>query len=86
MLIKECNICDYWYFLNKGLKFQPYVCSRCHDLLMISMNLNDIAILKIRNTDYHCIITGISKIEAIKLLEDIDLAEESGTFLKNGKL
>ena len=50
------------------------------------MNLSDIAILKIRNTDYHCIITGISKIEAIKLLEDIDLAEKSGTFLKNGKL
>ena len=23
---KECDICDYWYFLNKGFKFQPNVC------------------------------------------------------------
>ena len=22
---KECDICRYWYFLNKGFKFQPYV-------------------------------------------------------------
>ena len=22
---KECDICSYWYFLNKGFKFQPYV-------------------------------------------------------------
>ena len=35
---KYCDICHYWYFLNKGFKFQPYVCNRCHDLLM-SMNI-----------------------------------------------
>ena len=39
---KECNVCHYWYFLNKGFKFQPNFCSRCHDLLMMSMNLSDI--------------------------------------------
>ena len=27
-----------------GFKFQPNVCNRCHDLLMMSMNFNDIAI------------------------------------------
>ena len=31
---KECDICYYWYFLNKLFKFQPYVCNRCHDLLI----------------------------------------------------
>ena len=41
---KECDICHYWYFLNKGFKFQPNFCNRCRDLLMISMNLSDIAI------------------------------------------
>ena len=25
---KECGISQYWYFLNKGLKLQPYVCCR----------------------------------------------------------
>ena len=41
---KEFDICHYWYFLNKRFKFQPSVCNRCHDLLMMSMNLSDIAI------------------------------------------
>ena len=34
---------------------------------MMSINLSNIAVLKIKNADYHCIITGISKGEAIKL-------------------
>ena len=41
---KECDICHYWYFLKKGFKFQPNVCNRCHDLLMMSMNFSNIAI------------------------------------------
>ena len=24
---KECDICHYWYFLNKGCKFQIYLCN-----------------------------------------------------------
>ena len=80
MLIKqESDICHYWYFLNKGFKFQPYVCNRCHDLLLMSMNLSNIFILKIKSADYCCIITGISKSEAINLLQNIDLTEKTGT-------
>ena len=24
---KECDICHYWYFLNKGFKFQSDICN-----------------------------------------------------------
>ena len=44
---KEYDVYHYCYFLNKGFKFQPNVCNRCHVLLMMSMNLGDIAILNI---------------------------------------
>ena len=74
---KKCDIFRYWYFLNKGFKFQPNVCNRCHDLLMISMNLSDIAILNIKSADYCCIVGGISKSEAINLMQNIDLTEKS---------
>ena len=49
---KEYDIWHYWYFLNKGFKFQTYVSNKCHDSLMISMNLSDIAILNIESSDY----------------------------------
>ena len=76
---KECDICHYWYFLNKGFKFQPNVCNRCHDLLMMSMNLSDIAILNIKGSDYRCIISLISKSEVVNLLQNADLTKKSGT-------
>ena len=54
---KECVICHYWYFLNYSFKFQTNVCNRCYDLLMMSMNFSDIAILNIKGSDYRCIIS-----------------------------
>ena len=42
---KECDIFHYWYFLNFSFKFSPNVCNRCHDLLIMSMNLSNISIL-----------------------------------------
>ena len=58
---KKQNICHYWYFLNKGFNFQPYVQNRCHDLLMMSMNLSDVCISNIKGADNRCIINEISK-------------------------
>ena len=76
---KDCDICHNWYFLNYSFKFQPNVSITCHDLLMISVNLSDIAILDIKGSDYCCIISLISKNEAISLLQNADLTEESVT-------
>ena len=48
---KECDICHYWYFIDKGLKFQSNVYNGCHDLFVMSVNLGDIAILNIKSAD-----------------------------------
>ena len=42
---------------------------------MMSMNLSNIAILKIQGIDYCCILSEISKNEAINLLRNADLTE-----------
>ena len=72
------TICDICYFLN-SFKFQPIVCNRCHDSLVMSIYLNDIAILNIKGSDYRCIISLIRKNEVINLMENVDLTEKSGT-------
>ena len=69
---KEFVICHYWYFLNKYFKFQPNVCNRCHDLLIMPMNISNIAISNIKGSDCHCIISGITKSEAFNLMEKTD--------------
>ena len=52
---------------------------------MMSMNLSDIAILNIKSTDYWCIISGISKNEAVNLILNADLAKKKGNIIKNKK-
>ena len=69
---KKCDICHYWYFLDKGFKFQPDVYNECHDSLMMLMNLSDIAILNIQSADYCCIIRRISKREVINLQRKVE--------------
>ena len=48
---KEFNIWQYWYFLNYSFNFQPNIYDRSHDLLIMSVNLRDIAILNIKGSD-----------------------------------
>ena len=53
MLIRQANqksliFATVGNFLNKGFKFQRYVCNRYHHLLTMSMNFHDIVFLKIK--------------------------------------
>ena len=45
---KECDICHYWYFLDKNFGYEPYLCNGCHDLMQKAMNFNDVAIVSIK--------------------------------------
>ena len=76
---RKCDICHYFYFLDKGCRFQPDVSNGCHDVLKISMNLSDIAILNIQGGDCRYIIRGFSKREAINIMQNVDLSEKSET-------
>ena len=73
----ECDILHYRYFLNYSFKFQPNACNWCHDVLIISMNFSDIAILNINGSNYHCVISLVSKNETINLMENTDLTEKA---------
>ena len=51
------------------LWFQQNVCDRCHDLLIMSINFSDIAILNIKGSEN----------ETINLLQSADLTKENET-------
>ena len=44
----------------------------------MSINFRDIAILKIKGSDYCCIISLASENQAINLMQSTDLTEKSG--------
>ena len=55
-----------------------YICNGCPDVLMMSVNLNDIAVLNVNSADYSCIINRISKSDALNLLQNANLTEGRG--------
>ena len=77
---KECDVCDYWYFLNYSFTFQPNVCNICHDLSMMTIILTNITILNIKGSDYPCVTSLISKKDVINLMENAYLNEKSRNY------
>ena len=75
---QKTDICQHWYFLDKEFKFEPFACNGCHDVLVVYVNFNDIAMLIIIGIDYRCIINGISKGINLNLLQIANLK----TFIK----
>ena len=65
--------------ISYSLTFQPNAFNRCHDLLMMPINLSNIAILNIKGSDYCCIISLVSKNEVVNLLQNADLTKNAGT-------
>ena len=64
---KESFIGHYRQF-NHGLEFEDSICNGSHYLLMLCLNISDIAIVTVIGADNCYIIYEISKFEAIHLL------------------
>ena len=67
---KKCDICHYWYFLDKKFNYQPNLCNVCHDLMQKAMNFNDVAIVSMKGSDYRIHFWYMSKSDAINLLNN----------------
>ena len=75
---KECDICHFWYFLDKGFKYEPYLCNGCHDLMQKTMNFNSVAIVSVNRSDYRIHFWYMSKDNAINIMKNSNLNEKSG--------
>ena len=53
---KEYMLCHYWYFKDVGFKFEPHVCTKCHDVLMTAYELKTTTILNLKGVDFRCIL------------------------------
>ena len=75
---KECDICHYWYFLDKVFNYEAYLCNGCHDLMQKAMDFNDVAIAPIKGNDYRIYFWYMSKDNAIKIMNNSNLNEKAG--------
>ena len=75
---KECNICHYWYFLDKSFNYDPYLCNGCHNLMQKVMSFKNVAIVSIKGNDYRIHFWYTSKNYAIILMIDSNLNDKNG--------
>ena len=54
----------------------------CHDVLMMSMNLSNIAILNINSADYCCIIKRINKSKVMNLLQNANMTGKKWNIMR----
>ena len=75
---KECDICHYWYCLDKNFNYEPYLCNGCNDLMQKAMNSNNVAIASIKENDYRIHFWYVSKDDAISIMNNSNLNEKTG--------
>ena len=71
-----CDICHYWYFLDKEFKHVLYLCNGSHDLMQKTMNFNDVAIVYIKENDYRISFWYMSKDDAIDIMKNSNLSKK----------
>ena len=49
---KKCDICHYCYFLDKGFKYEPYLCNGCHNLMQKAVDFNGVATVSVKGSNY----------------------------------
>ena len=67
---KECDICHYWYFLDKNFNYEKYLYNGSHDLMQKAMSFNDV--------DYRIDFWYMSQDEAIGIMHNSSLNKATG--------
>ena len=75
-LSKECDIYHYWYFKDIGFKYEKYLCNGWHDLMQKAMSFNYVAIVYVKGNAYRIYFWGISKDDAINIMNGSNLIDK----------
>ena len=78
---KEWDICHYWYFKDVGFKYEPYLCSVCHNLMQKAMSFNDVTIVYVKGSAYRIHFWYMSKNDAISIMNNSNLVDKKCVFL-----
>ena len=76
---KECNLCKFYYFLDKNFNHGPYLCDGCGDMFMKAVNIKNLAIINHNGNHYRVYLALMSKKYAYNLIKNPVIMGEKGT-------
>ena len=77
-LLKEYDICCYWYFKNIGFKYEPYLCNGCYDWMEKAMSFNNVALFYVKGSAYKIHFGYMSKDDVINIMNGSNLVDKRG--------
>ena len=75
-LLKECDICHFWYFKDIDFKHEPYLCNGCHDLMQKAIGFSNVAIVYVKGNAYRINFWYMSKDDTIKIMNIFSLDDK----------
>ena len=75
---RECNLCKFYYFLNKKFNYGPYLCDGCCDMSMKAVSMQNLAIINQNGIHYRVNFAFMSKKDAYNLIKNVVIMGEKG--------
>ena len=76
---RECNLCKFYYFLDKNFNYGPYLCNGCYDMSLKAASIKNLAIINHNGNHYRVNFVFISKNDASNLIQNAVITGEKGT-------
>ena len=76
---RECDLCKFYYFLDKSFKYGPYLCDGCYDMSLKAVSIKNLAIINHNGNHYRVNFTSMSKKDAYNLIRNSVIMVEKGT-------
>ena len=90
---RECNLCKFYYFLDKNFNdgpylcngcdknfnYGPYLCNGCYDMSLKAESIKNLAIINHNGNHYRVNFAFMSKKDASNLIKNAVIMGEKGT-------
>ena len=76
---RECNLCKFYYFLDKNFSYGPYLCNGCYDMFLKVISMQNLAIINRNGIYYRVNFAFMSKKDAFNLIKNTVIIDKKGT-------
>ena len=75
---RKCDLCKFYYFLNKNFNYQMYICDGCHDISIKAISMQNIAIIYHGGNAYRVNFMFMSRNDAFNLIKSSIIIDKNG--------
>ena len=76
---RRCNLCKFYYFLDKSFSYGPFLCNGCYDMSLKAVSIENLTIINHNGNHYRVNFAFISKKDAYNLIKNATIIDKKGT-------